>query len=313
MRNTTAFLLLFLAWGTRCSAAQESSDSTAPDNKTPTEVHELSKDLAAIRDESEAFVAAFNKQDAKAVAALWTEDGEYIDETGHRLAGRDEIEKAYTEFFAANPKAVIHIAIDSLRLVSPSVAIEDGRAVLEPPPAGDVGVSSYTAVHVNVENKWLMASVHDTWVEVPAAVRSAADLEWLIGTWGAEEHGVQTESVCRWVADGRFIERRYTTTLLDGTKTTGVQMIGWNPQGEYVQSWDFSPDGGHAVGVWSPIDGGWQAKLHGMTGDGVSTESVNRLMRLDDNAYAWQSVQRFLGDTALPNTDEVVIKRRPAQ
>ena len=31
---------------------------------------------------------------------------------------------------------------------------------------------------------------------------------------------------------------------------------------------------------------------------------------LDDNAYAWQSFQRRIGDVALPDTDEVVIKRK---
>jgi uncharacterized protein (TIGR02246 family) len=266
-----------------------------------------------IRQAAADFAAAFDRGDAEAVAAHWTEDGEYVDARGRRLLGRDAIEKAYAELFANNPDVKIRVAIDSLRLVSPNAAIEDGHAVVEPTPAGADGVSRYTAVHAKVEGKWLMASVRDTWIETPADVRTAADLEFLIGTWVAEEHGVQTESVCRWVADGRFIERRYTTTLLDGTKTSGVQMIGWNPQGRHVQSWDFSPDGGHAVGLWSPIDGGWQAKVHGATGEGISTAAVNRLRRLDDNAYVWQSVQRSLGEAALPDTDEVVIKRRPAQ
>ena len=121
---------------------------------------------------------------------------------------------------------------------------------------------------------------------------------------------MQSESVCRWVVDGRFIERRYTTTLLDGTKTSGLQLIGWNPQGGYVESWDFSPDGGHAVGEWAPTDGGWQAKVEGMTGDGIATTAVNRLTRLDDNAYVWQSVRRFLGDVPLPDTGEIIIRRQ---
>jgi uncharacterized protein (TIGR02246 family) len=304
MRKTTFFVLVLLPSGACLGGAQE---------KSPTERPESSQDLAAIRAGSEAFMAAFNKQDAKAVAALWTDDGEYIDDSGRRFAGRDAIEKGYTQFFADNPNVKIRLAIDSLRQVSPNTAIEDGRAVVEPAPAGADGVSQYTAVHTKVGGKWLMASVRDTWIETSAEVRTSADLEFLIGTWVAEEHGVQTVSDCRWVADGRFIERRYTTTLLDGTKTSGVQMIGWNPQGGHVQSWDFSPDGGHAVGLWSPIDGGWQAKVQGTTGEGISTAAVNRLMRLDDNAYVWQSVQRSLGDVALPDTDEVVIKRRPAQ
>ena len=39
-------------------------------------------------------MAAFNKGDAKAVAALWTEDAQYTDETGLSYVGRDAIERA---------------------------------------------------------------------------------------------------------------------------------------------------------------------------------------------------------------------------
>jgi len=305
----TTILLVFVLWSWGCCLVQgQETGAPQPGAKLPAESQESSPDLAAIRAGAEAFVAAFNQGDAKAVAALWTEDGEYIDDGGGRFAGRAAIEKAYTDLFAANTGVTMKIAVDSLRLVGPNTAIEDGRAVLTP---GAAGVSRYTVVHAKVDGKWLMASVRDTRIEAPAAVRSAADLEWLIGTWRAEEHGVQMESVCRWVVDGRFIERLYTTTQLDGTKTTGVQLIGWNPQGGYVQSWDFSPDGGHAVGIWTPTDGGWRAKLAGTNGNGISTAAVNWLIRLDDNAYAWKSVQRYLGDVALPDTGEVVIKRRP--
>ena len=312
MRKTMLFVLVLWSCG-HCLGQAQAADSPRPDANAAAEPQESSPEVAAIRAGSEAFVAAFNKQDAKAIAALWIEDGEYIEDSGRRFAGRAAIEKGYAELFAGNPAAQMKIAIDSLRLVGPNAAIEDGRAVVEPAPTGAVGVSSYTAVHVKVDGKWLMASVRDTWIETPASVRSASDLEWLIGTWSAEEHGVQTESVCRWAVDGRFIERRYTTTQVDGTKTSGVQLIGWNPQGGHVQSWDFSPDGGHAIGVWSPTEGGWQATVQGTTGGGISTTAVNWLIRLDDNAYVWKSVQRFLGEVPLPDTDEVVIKRRPAQ
>ena len=137
-----------------------------------------------------------------------------------------------------------------------------------------------------------MSTVRDTRVETPSTYRNVADLEWLIGTWTAEEHGAKTESVCRWVANKSFVERSYTVTHADGTTTSGVQLIGWNPPAGHVQSWNFSSDGGHAVGVWSPREGGWSAEIRGVTGDGAPTTAVNLLTRLDDNAYAWQSVQR---------------------
>ena len=268
-------------------------------------------DMQVIRAESEKFVAAFNKHDAKAVAAFWTADGEYIDDSGRSIVGRDAIEQDYSEFFAENPDVEIQIVIDSLRVLSDDVAMEDGRAAAEPPPPGAPGVSKYTAVHVKVDGKWLMASVRDSWIETPVTRQSVADLGWLIGSWIAEEHGVKNESVCNWVANENFVERKYTTTHVDGTKTSGIQLIGWNPLEGRVQSWSFSPDGGHDVGVWSPVQGGWRAEMRGVTGEGAPTTSVNLLTRLDDNAYVWQSVQRSAGGLSLPDTDEVVIKRQP--
>ena len=106
------------------------------------------------------------------------------------------------------------------------------------------------------------------------------------------------------------MQRDYTITLADGTKTTGVQLIGWNPQDGHVQSWNFSGDGGNAVGIWTPHQGGWTAEMRGVTGDGAPTTAVNQLTRLDENAYVWQSVQRTIGGIALADTDEIVIKRQ---
>lgn len=265
-------------------------------------------DIAAIRAESEKYVAAFNRRDAKAVAALWTDDGEYIDETGRRFSGRDEIEKGYAEIFAENPEIKVRIEIDSVRLLSRDTAIEDGRTIIDSLP-DTAGISAYTVVHVKAGGQWRMASVRDTWVEPPAGSLSDAGLEWLVGSWVAEEHGVKTKSTVQWVADKHFLERRYTTTHFDGTTASGVQFIGWNPEGGHVQSWEFSPDGGHAVGLWTPTENGWRVDVQGTAGDGTYTAAVNVLKRLDDNAYAWQSVQRWLGDDALADTEEVVIKR----
>jgi hypothetical protein len=197
-----------------------------------------------------------------------------------------------------------------LRLLSDNVAIEDGRAIVDPPPPGAPGVSQYTAIHCNVDGKWLMASVRDTWVEAQVSRQSVADLGWLIGTWVAEEHGVKSVSVCRWVADKNFIQRDFTTTAVDGTKTSGVQLIGWNPLDGHVESWSFDPDGGHDFGIWSPVHGGWKSEMRGVTGAGAPTSSVRTLTRLDDNAYVWQSVARSVGGIQLPNTDEIVIKRQ---
>ncbi len=267
-------------------------------------------DLDAIRNSSREFEEAFNKADAKAVAALWKIDGDYIDETGQVFSGRDAIEKLYADFFANQSGHRMQVIIDSLRMLGDNVAIEDGRAMLDPAPTGPPATSKYTVVHVKVDGQWLMSTVRDVRIEATSGWQNISNLEWLIGTWVAEEHGVKIESVCRWVANKSFVERKYTVTQPDQTTTSGVQLIGFNPQQGHVQSWDFSPDGGHAEGVWSAHEGGWTAEMRGVTGTGVNTASINTLTRLDDNAYVWQSVQRRVGDTELPDTDEVVMRRQ---
>ncbi|MGC4007349.1 MAG: hypothetical protein QM811_31190 [Pirellulales bacterium] len=120
------------------------------------------------------------------------------------------------------------------------------------------------------------------------------------------------ESHCRWIGNKSFVERSYTVTKVDGSKSGGVQIIGWNALTERVQSWNFSDDGGHAVGVWAPLENGWSAEIQGVSGDGVPTGAVNTLIKLDENAYAWKSQQRTLADKALPDSEEVVFKRTPA-
>jgi uncharacterized protein (TIGR02246 family) len=266
-------------------------------------------DLRAIRDTAQAYVAAFNKHDAKAIASLWAENGDCIDDTGKRFQGRVEIEMVYAEFFQKHPGSKINVIVDSLRLLSPEAAIEDGHAILDPVPAGPPAINKYTAVHIKAGGQWLMSTVRETRVETPSGYPKVADLEWLIGTWTAEEHGAKTVSVCRWVANKSFVERSYTVTQADHTTTSGVQLIGFNPEGNRIQSWNFSPDGGHAIGNWTPRDKGWAAELRGVTGDGTITTAVNLLTKLDDDAYVWQSIQRTAGGAPVPDTEEVVLRR----
>jgi uncharacterized protein (TIGR02246 family) len=312
MSRTAYLLTLLLALGTAShalvdgTAAQPASDDAAKSGGE-------TSDVAAIRAGAEAFVTAFNAADAKAIAALWIEKGEYIDHTGQPFIGRDAIEKGYAEFFAENPNIKMQLNIDAVRMLSNETAIERGSAVAVAVDDRADGFTQYTVVHVKVNGQWKMASVQDAFVQPPPSASSAADLAWLVGTWEAEEHGVKTVSVCRWVADGRFLERSYRATNIDGTSSSGVELVGWNPSAGHVQSWSFSPDGGNAVGFWFPQQDGWRAQMRGIDGDGAPLSSVNQLRKLDDNAYVWQSIERSVGGMLLPDTHEVVWKRQANQ
>src|SRR3954454_3158649 len=84
------------------------------------------EEAAALQKRAEAFVEAFHKGDAKAVAALWAEDGTYTDLTDRQMKGRAAIEKAFTDFFTKNKGLKVRIESESLRFVTPDVAIEEG-------------------------------------------------------------------------------------------------------------------------------------------------------------------------------------------
>jgi uncharacterized protein (TIGR02246 family) len=76
--------------------------------------------------------AAFNKGDAKAVAAFWAKDATYIDQVGHKYKGRSAIEKLYEKVFAARKGAKLAIYITETKRLAPEVVLNDGFTEVTP-------------------------------------------------------------------------------------------------------------------------------------------------------------------------------------
>ncbi len=94
------------------------------------------KDKDALAKRAEAFVDAFHKGDAKALAAFWTPDGDHFDQHGRQLKGREAIEAAFKELFSANKGLKLRVDSEALRFVNPDVAIEDGLTEVIPTDGG---------------------------------------------------------------------------------------------------------------------------------------------------------------------------------
>src|SRR3954465_936732 len=127
---------------------------------------ETSGDTKALDEALEAYQAAFNAHDAKAVAALYTEDADLVLPDGKRLKGRAIIEKALAEQFAQNPKVTGKSALTSRRFIKPDVVAEDGR--WEESGYAREGFSPkglYTFVLVKQGGKWLVVCER-AWVPV---------------------------------------------------------------------------------------------------------------------------------------------------
>src|SRR6266478_880733 len=89
--------------------------------------------IAEITKTAEAFVEAFHKGDAKAVAAFWTPDGDYVDENSRVLKGRKAIEDSFADLFAGNKGLKVRIDVASLRFPAPDLAVEDGTSTVVAP------------------------------------------------------------------------------------------------------------------------------------------------------------------------------------
>jgi uncharacterized protein (TIGR02246 family) len=70
---------------------------------------------------------AWNKADAKMLAALWLTDGDYVSSTGRMATGRDQVEKAFAEQWAAIYRRTrIAHTLTRIRFLGRDVAIADG-------------------------------------------------------------------------------------------------------------------------------------------------------------------------------------------
>jgi uncharacterized protein (TIGR02246 family) len=288
------------------SAAEKGKDAKSKDAKSAD---------APIRATAEAFVQAFNRGDAKALAAMWTEAGTLADDRGELFKGRPAIEKEYAAFFQQNPGAKLEIAVTSVDFPTPTMAIEDGAARVALEHAGPPVVSRYVAVHVLQDGKWLMTSVREWSIPLPASASRIEELGWLIGDWEAAVEGTKLRASFRWIADKRFIQREYTVRQQEKVSSSGTQIIGWDPQSGQIRSWSFDSSGGFGEGIWAATAEGWSIESRGVLADGTPTSSRDFLIRVagENNVLGWRSADRTIGPFTLPDMNEVVLDKVAAK
>src|SRR5262249_52011813 len=129
-------------------AAEKAAAEKAAAEKADAAKETRPEDRAALVKAADVFAEAFNRGDAKAVAALWTEDGENHGEGADPIHGRADIEKAYAKFFKENPKAVLKVERQGLRFHGRDLATEDGLMRLKVSGEAKEEVTKYTSTLV---------------------------------------------------------------------------------------------------------------------------------------------------------------------
>jgi uncharacterized protein (TIGR02246 family) len=265
----------------------------------------------AIRLTAKAFVEAFNRGDANALAAMFTTGASVADDEGEVLRGQTAIRDEYARLFKAYPGAKIHVAVKSVEFPTPEMAIEDGVSQVSAEHAGPPVISRYTACHVLINGKWLMASVREAKIAVASNHSRVESLAWLVGTWKAERDGMEVESKIHWFANKSFLEREYNVSDDGIVISSGRQIIGWDPKAGKIRSWSFDASGGYGTGLWTATADGWQIETTGVLADGTPTSSRDILIRVpgENNVLGWKSIGRSRGEVSLPDAPEVVLDR----
>jgi uncharacterized protein (TIGR02246 family) len=279
--------------------ALSARDSPSPDTKPPP------ADEAAVRALARDFAAAFNKGDAKAVAAQWTDAGEMFDTDGTPLIGRAAIEQAFADFFTANPRARIEVLVGSIRFPAPDLAVEEGMLRQSGSAKGLPTTTFYAATHVRAGGRWRTA-VSREW---GAGQDRLEDLDWLIGKWtGGPKDQMVTMTIAR---EEQAPYLRIRMTRQEGTKTVsaGTIQIGLDPQAGVIHSWHFNEDGAVGQAFWTRDGNRWALDASGAMAGGATATAVNLISRQGPDEFTWQSVDRQVNDTDLPNTTPIRFTR----
>ncbi len=262
-------------------------------------------DRNAIRKSGSDFVDAFDRGDAKTAASAWTDQGEYHDDGGAVIRGRDAIEKSYAEFFEEQTGSRINLDVKSIRFPSRDTAIEEGVLVVTPAGAHLPKSTRYSALHVREDGNWKIAFARE-WGTVRDDLQ---DLEWLVGQWVARAEDREVQMSFTWNSNKTGLRNEFTMNVGGKPASSGIQLIGVEPQTGLLSSWMFPDDGGMAHAVWSSDGDRWLAESTGSMPDGSETTATNVIARTNDDEFTWRSIDRTINGEPVPDTPPIKVTR----
>jgi uncharacterized protein (TIGR02246 family) len=271
-------------------------------------------DRVAIEKLTNDMIQAFDKRDAAAVAANWTEEGAFIHNDGEPIRGRAEIQKGYEEFFRTlKGKPKLEIQSDALDIPSADMAVKQTTLRLKGDEGEVVASGRQDTLLVREGGRWKIAIVRE-WDREVGLDASLEQLDWLIGTWQAVAKDREVTVTYERDKDQAFI--RGTFTVKEGSTVieSGTEMIGKDNAKGVIRSWLFQSDGAFGNGVWSREGKKWSIDVHGVKADGTELTGTVVYIRIDPNTFSWQAVNLALDGEPVADTPPIkVARRQPAK
>ena len=129
-----------------------------------------SKDEAAVKAVVARYVEAREKRDAAAIEALFTKDADQLVSSGEWRKGRDAVVRG-TMASSSSTGGKRTITLESLRFLTPDVAIADGRYELTGLAGGATRSMWTTLVLKRTEKGWRISAIRNMLPAAPAPSR----------------------------------------------------------------------------------------------------------------------------------------------
>ena len=269
--------------------------------------------VKAVATEAEATVKAFNAGDATALAGMFIEDGEVVDENGGVTESRTEIAALFKRFFERFPKATLEMEVTDAREIGDEVVIEEGVRRITTDQGAAAAQVRYVAVRTKQGDRWPLASYREFSDDpLPTPTEMLASLDWIVGDWIDESPEGKTQISYRWTEDGNFLIGEYNLSVGGQPASKSVQRIGWDPVEGTLRSWTFDSDGGFSEGEWLGTDDGWVVKSEATLPDGTIGSATVTIRPSDADHFVVESTDRIVGGVEEADF-KLVIARKPPQ
>ena len=286
------------------AAAKTTTKKVVTEVKTIT----VGSDTVSVKTQLVSFSTMLAAGDAAGLAAMWTPDGEYIDEDGVTLKGRSAIQDRFTKVFGEDGKPQVKLVAEDIKFVAPTVVLVEGR-VEHTGDAAALTESRYSAVMVHTESGWQFSRVAERNVGATSSYDYLRQMEWLVGEWTAQNNGVTVHMRAEWLPNKNFILCRYETKKASGPNIVDIQVIGWDPIQEKPRSWSFDNSGGYGQGFWLKAGTQWICDSQGVENDGSVTHSRNILNITSPTAFTWSSVHRSVNGMAVGDAPALEVQK----
>lgn len=291
-------LILVIALG----AASSQLTAAPPDAKDAA--------AAAIRQRAKEYLQAVECGDGEAIASFWTSDGDYLDETGNAIKGRQLALAAKARSKELGEARQLAAAAESLRFVTSDVAIEDGAVCNPQGPTGDAVVRRYTAIWVRKDGTWLLDGVRELAAPAISGRNPLQDLAWMIGEWASDDDGNSIRLKCTWSDDEHFLLREIDVNLSERGPLHVSQRIGWDARDRQIKSWTFDSQGGHGAGLWFRQAERWIVEAESILPNGSRSTGTNVYALHKTDTFTWQTTNAEIDGEAIPDRSVQMVRQK---